>query len=134
ACRSQGAGAHGRPHAVLQLRVGDALPPSRLLASDLGVSRGVVVEAYAQLTAEGWLTGRPGAGTCVARGALPAPPAVVDPAPAAPRFDFRPGHPDVTSFPRGAWLRAVADAVRRAPASRLLYPPEAGLLELRSAL
>jgi GntR family transcriptional regulator / MocR family aminotransferase len=37
---------------------GSSLPPSRTLAADLGVSRGVVVEAYQQLTAEGYL--RPG--------------------------------------------------------------------------
>ena len=49
-----------------RLRPGTRLPPSRTLARDLGVSRGVVVEAYAQLTAEGWLTARRGAGTSVA--------------------------------------------------------------------
>ena len=43
-----------------RLSRGAALPPTRRLASDLGVSRGVVVEAYAQLAAEGYLTSRAG--------------------------------------------------------------------------
>src|SRR5277367_2166340 len=57
---------------------GSSLPPSRTLAADLGVSRGVVVEAYQQLAAEGYLASRPGGYTQVAAG--PAPPA----APARP--------------------------------------------------
>src|SRR5258708_34170274 len=56
-----------------RLRRGSSLPPSRVLAADLGVSRGVVVEAYQQLTAEGYLTSRPGGHTVV--GAGPPPPA-----------------------------------------------------------
>jgi GntR family transcriptional regulator / MocR family aminotransferase len=38
-----------------QLVEGERLPASRLLAADLGVSRGVVSDAYMQLAAEGWL-------------------------------------------------------------------------------
>jgi len=49
-----------------RLKPGARLPPTRTLARDLGVSRGVVVEAYEQLVAEGWLTARRGAGTRVA--------------------------------------------------------------------
>src|SRR5690349_18153219 len=58
---------------------GSSLPPSRVLAADLGVSRGVVVEAYQQLTAEGYLASRTGGYTQVAAG--PAPPAA-EPGPA----------------------------------------------------
>jgi GntR family transcriptional regulator/MocR family aminotransferase len=43
-----------------RLAAGTALPPTRALASELGVSRGVVVEAYSQLVAEGYLTSRSG--------------------------------------------------------------------------
>ena len=50
---------------------GAALPPSRTLAADLGVSRGVVVEAYQQLTAEGYLASQAGGYTQVAGGVLP---------------------------------------------------------------
>ena len=44
-----------------RLLAGDRLPSSRALAADLGVARGTVTEAYAQLTAEGWLVARQGA-------------------------------------------------------------------------
>src|SRR5580658_5379779 len=50
-----------------QLRVGAPLPATRVLADDLGVSRGVIVEAYQRLTQEGLVGGRPGAGTRVLR-------------------------------------------------------------------
>jgi GntR family transcriptional regulator / MocR family aminotransferase len=55
---------------------GSSLPPTRVLSADLGVSRGVVVEAYQQLTAEGYLTSRTGGYTQVAAGpaAVAAPP------------------------------------------------------------
>jgi GntR family transcriptional regulator / MocR family aminotransferase len=49
-----------------RLSQGSALPPSRALAADLGVSRGVVVEAYQQLAAEGYLASRAGGYTQVA--------------------------------------------------------------------
>jgi GntR family transcriptional regulator / MocR family aminotransferase len=51
------------------LSAGARLPSSRALADDLGVSRRLVVDAYAQLLAEGYLTARPGAGTYVAASA-----------------------------------------------------------------
>lgn len=51
------------------LRPGDALPSTRMLAGDLGVSRGAVVAAYDELTAAGFIVGRPGSGTVVADGA-----------------------------------------------------------------
>ena len=45
---------------------GSVLPPSRDLADQLGVSRGVVVDSYAQLATEGYLTAKRGSGTHVA--------------------------------------------------------------------
>jgi len=75
------------------------LPGSRSLAADLGISRGTVVQAYAQLIAEGWLTGTTGSGTRVADlpgpGSGPAAGRGEDPAPAAARLavDLRPGRP-----------------------------------------
>ncbi|WP_176158993.1 PLP-dependent aminotransferase family protein [Burkholderia multivorans] len=55
------------------VRPGDTLPSTRLLAASLQVARGTVVDAYAQLVAEGFLESRAGAGTRVAH-ALAAPP------------------------------------------------------------
>ncbi len=49
-----------------RLLPGTALPSTRALAVQLGVSRGTVVEAYAQLVAEGYLSARQGATTVVA--------------------------------------------------------------------
>jgi len=62
------------------LAPGARLPPSRALAADLGVARNSVVAAYEQLLAEGFVTGRVGAGTFVASDL----PDVPEPAPAAP--------------------------------------------------
>src|ERR1051325_11384379 len=50
-----------------QLRGGIRLPSTRSLADDLGVSRNTVLTAFDQLIAEGYLEGRVGSGTYVAR-------------------------------------------------------------------
>ena len=63
---------------------GSCLPPSRVLAADLGVSRGVVVEAYQQLAAEGYLASRAGGYTRVAAGPSRATAGTGTEAPAAP--------------------------------------------------
>ena len=52
-----------------RLREGDALPPTRRLAAELGVARATVVEAYARLAAEGFVTSHAGSATRVAVGA-----------------------------------------------------------------
>jgi GntR family transcriptional regulator/MocR family aminotransferase len=57
---------HALRGAVRRLPAGTRLPPTRALATQLGVSRGIVVEAYAQLAAEGYLVTRRGGGTSVA--------------------------------------------------------------------
>src|SRR5918992_4977070 len=72
-----------------RLAPGARLPSTRALARDLDVSRGVVVDAYAQLAAEGYLVARRGAPTRVWEAASPGPGAV--PAAAGerpPRYDF----------------------------------------------
>jgi DNA-binding transcriptional MocR family regulator len=53
------------------LGVGDRLPPSRELAQRLGVHRTTVANAYADLTADGWIAGHVGRGTFVSQGAEP---------------------------------------------------------------
>ncbi|WP_031126851.1 PLP-dependent aminotransferase family protein [Streptomyces exfoliatus] len=52
-----------------RLAAGTRLPSTRELAADLGVSRGLVTEAYEQLTAEGYLRSGRGAGTWVGEAA-----------------------------------------------------------------
>ncbi|MGS0897046.1 MocR-like pyridoxine biosynthesis transcription factor PdxR [Burkholderia stagnalis] len=55
------------------VRPGDTLPSTRLLAASLQVSRGTVVDAYAQLVAEGFLESHGGAGTRVANALAESP-------------------------------------------------------------
>jgi GntR family transcriptional regulator / MocR family aminotransferase len=118
-----------------RLAPGVALPSSRSLARELGVSRGVVVDAYAQLGAEGYLVARQGAPTLVSDAASPAlgapPPPSAD---RPPRFDFRPGGPDVALFPRTAWLASLRRGLRDAPDARFDYGDPRGAPELRLAL
>jgi len=121
-----------------RLLPGTALPSTRALAAQLGVSRGLVVEAYAQLVAEGYLSARQGAATVVAARAAAAPraqdPARLTPPIAVPRFDFRYGTPDLSAFPRAAWLAAGARSLRALPDARLGYGDPRGAIELRDAL
>lgn len=73
--RSAGPLRHGIAEALLdevragRLRPGDALPPTRSLATELGVSRAVVVAAYDELAAAGFTDARAGSGTFLASGA-----------------------------------------------------------------
>jgi GntR family transcriptional regulator / MocR family aminotransferase len=118
-----------------RLTAGSALPPSRALALSLGVSRGVVVDAYEQLMAEGYLTARTGAGTRVSRAvSLSEPPPVQHSPPPALRFDFHPGHPDLSRFPRAAWIRALQAALETTPYRALGYGDPRGSATLREAL
>ena len=116
---------------------GAALPPSRTLAAELGVSRGVVVEAYAQLLAEGYLVSRSGGYTQVAARRVQSPaasrPASPLPGP-RPAVDFGYGRADVAAFPRATWLRSVRRVLTEAPDDRLGYLDGRGAPELRAAL
>jgi GntR family transcriptional regulator / MocR family aminotransferase len=118
-----------------RLAPGARLPSSRALARDLDVSRGVVVDAYAQLAAEGYLVARHGAPTRVSEtAARPADTGhrLADERP--PRFDFRPGAPDVSLFPRQSWAASLRRGLRDAPDARLDYGDPRGAPELRRAL
>lgn len=116
------------------LPAGSRLPSSRALADDLAVSRRLVVEAYSQLLAEGYLTARRGAGTFVTAAAASGEEARPRPPARTLRFDFFPGAPDLASFPRALWSRALRDVLRTTPASAFAYPDVRGAAELRGAL
>ncbi|MDQ2788264.1 MAG: PLP-dependent aminotransferase family protein [Actinomycetota bacterium] len=120
-----------------RLRAGAQLPSTRALAADLGVSRGVVVDAYAQLAAEGFFTSFPGSGTHVAatfqlprvepvaqQTPIPAPAAAVE-------FDLRADRPDLALFPRRKWVAATRDAVRELADGDLGYGDPLGSSGLR---
>jgi len=119
-----------------RLRPGARLPSSRALAADLGIARNTVADAYGQLVAEGWLVSRRGSGTSVADRA-PGAQAAVAPAEADParlRHSLRAGAPDLSAFPRSAWLAAARRALTAAPFDALGYGDPRGRPELRVAL
>jgi GntR family transcriptional regulator / MocR family aminotransferase len=111
------------------------LPSTRSLAQALGVSRGVISEAYGQLAAEGYLTTRQGAPARVATAVRTA--AARPPARSLMRrfsYDFHPGTPDLADFPREAWLRSVRSALRDSPLDSLGYGDPRGAPVLRETL
>src|SRR5262249_51349984 len=144
------------------------LPATRLLAGDLGVSRGVIVEAYQRLADEGLVSARPGAGTRVlgvARPAraesgpgrrMPGPQGAGPGAGAAggglagaqgagpllvpaqwrerAEIDLSPGVPDLSGFPRAAWLRAERLVLEQASVADLGYGDPRGSQALRTEL
>ncbi len=131
-----------------QLRAGERLPSSRILAGRLGVARGTVDAAYATLAGEGFVIGRGSAGTIVTPGlrpALPPTPAEGTPPQAAePLFGPVPAMeaalamriclPAFDAFPRKLWSRLIARRARALTASGLVYPDPAGLPALRQAI
>lgn len=121
-----------------QLSAGTTLPSTRILAKDLGLSRGVVVDAYAQLAAEGFVRSRPGAATTVSYARAASLPEQWHSQPPAsrpvPELDLRPGWPDLTAFPRAAWAAATREVLIDLPAAALGYCEPWGAWELRRAL
>lgn len=125
------------------------LPSVRGLASDLGVARATVENAYSALVAEGYLQSRGQAGTYVSaqllqvqdRSALSA----VRTVPATRSSAFHPhmagqiapfqlGLPALDAFPRTVWQRLVARQLRATTVAALAHPPTNGLPELREAI
>ena len=108
-----------------RLRSGERLPSTRQLADQLGVSRGLVVSAYEQLLAEGYVVSAVGSGTRVADGlsevADPVASAVADepPTDTVPRIDFGYGVPDLRAFPARDWIWALGDALHALPTADL---------------
>ncbi|WP_394836756.1 PLP-dependent aminotransferase family protein [Pendulispora rubella] len=129
-----------------RLAVGARLPSTRALATDLGVSRGVIVEAYEQLTAEGYLETRRGSGTRVAcksstesvaprRKLVPDVGGGWEPDRAIPfRYDFRFSTPDLSTFPRGRWLWAIRHALATVAHADLGYVNPCGVVALRDEI
>lgn len=117
-----------------RLPIDARLPATRALAGELAVSRGVVVEAYQRLVDEGVLAGHRGGGTVVRAG-------LTQPVPAAPtrpnapvELDLSPGVPDLSAFPRAAWLRAERTVLERISPRDLRYGDPRGVFALRTAV
>ncbi|MFI5713938.1 PLP-dependent aminotransferase family protein [Kribbella sp. NPDC051620] len=125
-----------------RLTTGAKLPGTRSLAGDLGIARGTVVQVYAQLVAEGWLLGQPGAGTrvaAVATGAVRGNGADLAAAASGERggldvLSLQAGRPDLSSFPRQVWGRAVRRVLAGAGSESFDYAPPEGLPVLRNAV
>ena len=121
-----------------RLQPGDALPASRNLAVDLGLSRWVVTEAFQQLIAEGYLIAKAGSATRVASTVSQSTPwssrAESATAVQAGAVDLRPGLPDLAAFPRAAWSRAYGSAVRTLEPEQWRYPDPLGVGKLRSTV
>jgi GntR family transcriptional regulator / MocR family aminotransferase len=118
-----------------RLAPGSRLPATRTLCTQLGVSRGVVVDAYAQLAAEGYLQTRRGGGTTVAASTVSPVSNLAGPTSATViRHDLNPFRPALGGFPRAAWLSALTRVLRCVPDERLGYPDPAGVPELRATL
>jgi GntR family transcriptional regulator / MocR family aminotransferase len=136
----------------------ERLPSSRELAEQLHVSRTVVVLAYEQLLAEGFVVGRAGSGTFVAD-ALAAGGAgarsgrlkvrlsrygrIVSAAAHVNflgrrvpqlRYDFAYGRSDVEVFPFEMWRRMLLRHARKASVRGLDYGPAGGSAALREAI
>ncbi|AYF86643.1 PLP-dependent aminotransferase family protein [Pseudomonas sp. JS3066] len=139
-----------------RLKAGTRLPPSRLLAEQLGISRKTVSDTYALLTYDNLLTGKVGSGTFVnaqsagqgrkqgheslASAAIisrwrnistslrhPSPDAML-------RYDFIGGATTRNQFPQDDWRRCTQHALRQTAKSRGLYSETAGLPALRDAI
>jgi len=126
-----------------RLPAGSRLPPTRDAARQLGLGRNTVVDAYAELTAEGLLESRGRLGTFVAREAkavlqpAASPPRVVRrlssrPAPAAVSQDWRLGQSGTQLLPLEVWRSACREAGRHLPPSG--YGDPQGLSTLREAI
>lgn len=138
-----------------RLEAGARMPPTRLLAGQLGVARKTVTSAYELLVAEGWLHARVGDGTYVRAGLARAPAAAPHDVTLPPsvarwleldtplltegdagraRYAFQPGQADTSRFPHDAWARCMRDAMRAARASASVPHDAAGDMDLRHAI
>ena len=141
------------------LKSGERLPSTRSLAEHLEVSRTIVVLAYEQLLAEGFVVGRAGSGTYVAAGldpVEPGPPAAtarirltrygeaasrlapaLDQPPTARggiRYDFIYGRGGAAQFPFEAWRRILIRQDRNTSRHAFGYAQAVGGPDLRGAI
>lgn len=139
-----------------RLAAGMQLPPSRLLAEQLGLSRKTISDTYARLTYENYLVGKIGSGTFVNTLRTHATPRQGDvelaslevlkkweaidlplrhPTLAGTlRSDFIGGATHKSTFPHDDWRRCTQYALRQMARERGFYSQPEGLSQLRSAI
>ena len=143
------------------LPTGERIPSTRVLALELGISRMPVLNAYAQLLAEGYFESRVGSGTVVSR-SLPRRTGKIEPGSTRSRgFNrerrrvskrclrllsargfyssrglgpFTVSQVDFDGFPLGLWNSLVTRHVRIAKAKSLDYGDPMGLKDLREKI
>jgi len=127
---------------------GARMPASRALAEALGISRTTALQAFEQLAAEGYLEGRHGAGTFVAKVAAPLAREEVAAERPLPGLEeggpdreveeavrpFQLATPDPTAFPARHWSRLLQRSWAAPDAGLLAAPLPAGLPALRHAI
>ncbi|WP_094770425.1 MocR-like pyridoxine biosynthesis transcription factor PdxR [Microbacterium gorillae] len=116
--------------------VGTRLPATRVLAAELSLARGTIAASYQLLIDEGLLATNQGGGTTVA--AAPVASEVRTPSPDVEGepdlLDISSGLPDLSAFPRAAWLRAERLVLATATSRELGYVDPQGEPRLRAAL
>ncbi|WP_434622695.1 PLP-dependent aminotransferase family protein [Azospirillum sp. B2RO_4] len=140
-----------------RLRPGERLPPSRALATEWGLSRNTVVTAYDTLLAEGYVSGRVGAGTFVASSLPDAAPGgapardearrgvglsargrTLAEAPAIARDragrPFALGTPDLGAFPAELWAQLLGRCWRHGGRTLATDPDPLGYAPLRAEI
>src|SRR6266849_9530675 len=127
-----------------ELQAGEHLPSSRELASELHVSRIVILEAYDQLLAEGYIESRQGSGTYVAQGTYleeaseeqqPHSHELIDSQKEISHaIDFRSGIPALDLFPRKIWAQLAQRVYTESPHAVFGYDNPEGRHELRNVL
>lgn len=126
-----------------ELKAGEKLPATRECASQLGISRNVVIEAFEQLLAEGYIVGQQGSGTFVADGAFleemqeeqTTNQEISEEGMKEENvIDFRSGIPALDMFPKKDWGKLAKEVCLEAPDSTFGYDHPEGRLELRKIL
>ncbi|MEO3809578.1 GntR family transcriptional regulator [Sphaerisporangium sp. B11E5] len=110
---------------------GERLPSTRTVAEGLKVSRGVVLLAYELLMARGYITGKEGSGTFVARRVQARQAPSADPVAPAATVDLVPGRCVMRGFPLVTWRSAWRQASHSPPRHTA---PNLGLPGLRQAI
>lgn len=125
------------------LPAGRQLPPTRQLASILGISRNTAKSAYEQLQAEGFIVAHPGRGSEVAQlparhsathstaSIMPSVAATVGATKAAHMMPLQPGIPALDAFPLSRWRQCLG---RASGSPHLFATPAAGEPLLRTQI
>ncbi|KOS63203.1 PLP-dependent aminotransferase family protein [Lysinibacillus agricola] len=123
------------------LQAGEKLASTRELSAELKVSRNVILDAYDQLLAEGFLLARRGSGTFVSEGAfltqhdVPFSLHEVDEKKVKNHIiSFRSGIPALDLFPRKTWAKLSYQLWNDIESTNFGYDFPEGRLELRQAL